>query len=175
MKIRVRVSNYKQFGRLARRLREAAADLPAELGQGIRAEAPATLAKVQTQVRQASFPAETPSPNHRTRTTGLRERLANATTTEPLSAPPGVRFTVAGAGVRPEDPRGGHALARHTDATIGRIRWRHQIFDRDPSDPKSWFNQVGDPWFFVAISPDEPKFRAAVERVMDRTARKILR
>ena len=171
MKIRVRVSNHQQFGRLARRLREAEVDADPEL----RRAAPAVLAAVQAAVRGSSFPAQPPSRRPRGRSTGLRQRLAEATTTQPLASPPGVRFTVEGAVIRPDDPRGGHALARHSDATVGRIRWRHLIPNGDPENGAHWFNQKGDPWFFATIAPFEPQFTAAVERQMDRVVKHILR
>ncbi len=171
MKIRVRVSNYKQFGRLARRLREAAeGGLTTELAAEIQKPAPTTLATIQAAVVRRSFPAEVPSRNHRTRSTGLRDKLAAATKTLPLASPPGVRFYVDGAVVNPDDPRGGHALARYTDVELA-PRWRHQTFGR--TEPEDWFRQLGDPWLAVSVRPDEPQYRDAVERAMDRVARRI--
>lgn len=173
MKIRVRVKRAEQFGRLGRRFREAAeGGLRDELGSQIRKAAPSSLLAAQTAVRRASFPAEVPSTNKRTRTTGLRERLATATKTAPLTSPPGVRFYVDGSTVNPADPRGGHALARYTDVELA-PRWRHQTFGR--VEAKDWYRQLGQPWFASSIRPDEPKYRTAVERAMERVARRILR
>lgn len=172
MKIRVRVSNHAQFGRLARRLRAAAdGGLKQDLGAELQRAAPPVLAKVQAAVQQASFPAEEPSPNHRTRSTGLRDRLAAATKTEPLSAPVGVRFLVDGSVVNPADSRGGHKLAKYTDVELA-PRWRHQTFGR--TGPEDWFNQLGQPWFAVSIRPQEPRFRRGVEKAMDKTIRRIV-
>lgn len=171
MKIRVRVSNHKQFGRLARRFREAAdGQLKRDLGAELERAAPPVLTKVQAAVQRASFPAEKPSPNHRTRSTGLRDRLAAATKTEPLSSPVGVRFLVDGSVVNPADSRGGHKLAKYTDVEMA-PRWRHQVF----GDPERWFNQLGQPWFGSTIRADDRPFRRGVERGMDKTARRILR
>lgn len=169
MKLRVRVSGYEKFGRLARRFRAAAdGQLRSDLGTELQRAAPPVLAKVRSAVARASFPAEQPSPNHRTRSTGLRERLAAAAKTTPLAAPAGVRFYVDGSTVNPDDPRGGHALARYTDVELA-PRWRHQVF----GDPEVWFRQLGDPWFAVSIRPEEPRFRRGVETAMNKTARRI--
>lgn len=173
MKIRVRVSNHKQFGRLATRLREAAAELSGELGSEIQAAAPPSVAAAQVAVLRASFPAVVPSKNKRTRTTGLRERLAAATKTTPLAAPPGVRFYVDGAVVNPANPQRGHSLARYTDVELA-PRWRHSTFGRTER-PEDWYQQLGEPWLAVSIRPDEIKYRAGVERAMDRVARRIER
>lgn len=170
MRIRVRVKGHERFGRLARRFRAAAdGQLKQDLGAELQRAAPPVLGKVQAAVLRASFPAVEPSPNHRTRSTGLRDRLAAATKTEPLAAPVGVRFLVDGAVVNPDDPRGGHQLAKYTDRELA-PRWRHQVF----GDEERWFNQLGQPWFAVSIRPAEPQFRRAVEQAMDKTARRIM-
>lgn len=170
MRIRVRVKGHEQVGRLARRLRAAAdGGLKQDLGQELQRAAPPVLRKVQAAVVRASFPAESPSPNHRPRSTGLRDRLAAASKTAPLAAPVGVRFYVDGAVVIPADPRGGHALARYTDRELA-PRWRHQVF----GDEETWFNQLGDPWFAVSIRPQEPRFRRGVETAMDKTIGRIV-
>ncbi len=173
MRIRVRVSNYRQFGRLADRFRAAAdGGLRTDLASGVQGTARPVVAKVQARVQQARFPAAVPSVNRRPRSTGLRDRLAAATSTVALLVPPGVRFTVDGSVVNPDDPRGGHALARYTDTTLA-PRWRHQTFGRE--DPDDWFIQLGDRWFFVEIDANEPRFVRAVEVAMDKTARRIER
>lgn len=169
MKIRVRVKGHEKFGRLARRFRAAAdGQLRQDLGTNLQAAAPPVLAKVQAAVARASFPAEVPSPNHRTRSTGLRDRLAAATKTAPLAAPVGVRFYVDGAAVDPANSRGGHKLAMYTETLAP--RWRHQVF----GDPEAWFNQLGDPWFFPTIRGDEAPFRRGIEQAMDKTIRRIV-
>jgi hypothetical protein len=173
VRIRVRVSNRRQFGQLARRFREAVdGELKRDLGQGLQRAAPPVLAKVQQNVLGASFPAS-PSKGGG-RTTGFRAGLAAATKTEPLAAPVGVRFTVDGAAVGKGSGRAGHKLALYTEGWA-RDRWRHRAFGRPPENPKSWFNQLPDPWFFPTFPGEEPVFRRAVEQVMDRTARKIMR
>lgn len=173
MKIRVRVKGYQKFGRLAARFRAAAdGELSRDLGAELQRPAPAVLTKIRTRVRGSSFPAEEPSENHRTRSTGLRERLAAATTTQVLTSPVGVRFTVDGSVVNPADPRGGHALARYTDVELAR-RWRHQTFGR--TGPDDWYIQLGDPWLGVSVRPEEIRFRRGVEKAIERTARRIER
>ncbi|MBW0088231.1 hypothetical protein I4I73_03250 [Pseudonocardia sp. KRD-184] len=174
MKIRVRVSNYRQFGRLADRLRAAAdGGLRRELGQGIQMAAPPVLSQVRARVARANFPAQIPKGGAR-QTTGFRARLAAATKTQALATPAGVRFTVDGAVVLPANPSQGHRVALYSDGSHRR-RWRHRAFGHDPSNPRSWFNQMPDPWFDQAINDGEPRFRAAVEAAMDRTARQIMR
>lgn len=173
MKIRVRVKGYEKFGRLAARFRaEADGGLRRDLGAEIERDAPAVLAKIRARVLRADFPAEQPSENYRRRSTGLRERLSAATTTQTLLSPVGVRFTVDGSVVNPADPRGGHALARYTDVELAR-RWRHQTFGR--TGPKDWFIQLGDPWLGVSVRPEEIRFRRGVEKAIERTARRIER
>lgn len=173
MKIRVRVGGYQKFGRLAARFRAAAdGGLRRDLAAEIQRDAPAVLGKIRARVLRASFPAQVPSPGRRARSTGLRERLAAATTTQALMSPVGVRFSVDGAVVNPADPRGGHALARYTDVELA-PRWRHQTFGRD--DAGDWFVQLGDPWLAVSVRPEDIRFRRGVEKAMDRTARRIER
>lgn len=169
MKIRIRVRGYDRVGRLADRFRAAGdGQLQQDLTSEMQAAAPPVLAKVQAAVRQASFPAEEPSPNHRIRSTGLRNRLAEATKTEPLASPPGVRFYVDGSAVNSADSRAGHKLAKYTDVELSR-RWRHQVF----GDPEAWFNQLGEPWFAQTIRPTEPQFRRGALTAMDKTARRL--
>lgn len=170
MKIRVRVAGHERLGRLASRLRTAAEELPRDLQTELVGAAPPVLAKQKAAVLAAAFPAAEPSRNHRPRTTGLRTRLAAATSTRPLSSPPGVRFEVDGGAVLPANPRGGHQLAKYTDTELAR-RWRHQTFGR--TGPDDWFVQRGQPWFFEPIRANEIRFSAGVERVVARTARKI--
>lgn len=136
--------------------------------------APPVLASVQARVLRANFPAVIPRNGGRGRNRGFRVLLAGATKTQPLVAPPGVRFTVDGALVIPENPSMGHRVAQYSDGSHRR-RWRHRAFGRDPDDPKSWFNQTPDPWFDEDINDAEPRFRTAVDRAMERTVRQIMR
>lgn len=173
MRIRVRVRGHEQFGRLARRFREAAdGGLRRDLGRELQRTAPPVQARVQARVRSASFPA-VPSRGGG-RSTGLRERFADAVKVLPLASPPGVRFTVDGSVVNPADPRGGHRLAQYSDGSA-RQRWRHRIPNGDPANPRAWFNQRPDPWFATSIAPEAPRFARGVEQAMDRTARRITR
>jgi hypothetical protein len=170
MRLQVRVRGHRDLRRLAERLRAAAdGQLERDAQTELVDAAPPVLAEVRAKVLGSSFPAAEPGRALGRRSTGLRARLADATRTEPLHAPVGVRFTVVGAVVEPDDPRGGHKLAKYTDTELA-PRWRHQVF----GDPDAWFNQLGDPWFFSTIRPAEPRFRAAVERAMSRTARRIM-
>jgi hypothetical protein len=171
--IRVRVSGQEKLGRLSRRLRDAAGGgLDRDVTDELRRAAPPVLSRTRRAVLAASFPAATPSRRPSRRSTGLRSRLAAATGTIPLSSPPGVRFQVEGSGVLPGDGRGGHKLARYTDTELA-PRWRHQVFGRE-ENPSDWFNQRGQPWFFVSIRGEEPRFARAVFAAMDKTARRIM-
>jgi hypothetical protein len=173
VRIQLRLKGHEKIGRLAARFRaEADGGLRRDLGAEIERDAPAVLAKIRARVMRSQFPAEQPSPTYRPRTTRLRERLAAATTTQTLTSPVGVRFTVDGSVVNPADPRAGHALARYTDVELAR-RWRHQTFGR--TGPDDWFIQLGDPWLGVSVRPEEIRFRRGVEKAIERTARRIER
>ncbi|QJY46653.1 hypothetical protein [Pseudonocardia broussonetiae] len=173
MKITVRIPKHRQFGALARRFRAAGdGTLERDLGAGLQQSAPPVLAKVHARVMAASFPAS-PSKGGG-RSTGFRAALAGATKTEPLASPVGVRFFVDGDALgRGGTGRAGHRLAMYTEG-IARNRWRHRAFGRDPEDPKSWFNQLPDPWFFPTFPGEESRFVRVVEQAMDKTARRIL-
>lgn len=163
MKIRVRVSNYKQFGRLARRLREAAdgglqRDLNAELAR----TGPPVLTVVRSTVRGASFPV-VPGDGG-SGSTGFRAGLAAATLVRPVAN--GIQFYVNGAAVG----RGlrGHRLAMLSDTELA-PRWRHPVY----GNREAWVTQQGQPWFFEPIRGQESRFRAAVGRGIDKTISRL--
>lgn len=172
MKIRVRVSGQEKLGRLARRLRTAAdGELERELKLALVTAAPPVLAQTRAAVLGASFPALVRGKGRHTGSTGLRGRLAAATSTKELNAPVGVRFEVEGSAVVPGNSRAGHSLARYTDTEL-KPRWRHQVFGRTER-PSDWFVQKGQRWFFVSIRAGEPRFVAGLEGVVDKIARRI--
>ena len=169
--MRIRVHGYRQFGALARRLRAAAAaagGLRDDVADALQAAARPVQAEVRSTVLSAQFPARPralvqrrpiPKPP-------LREGLANATRTYPL--PWGVRFRVFG----PAVGRGkwGVRLAELSDGERAG-RWRHPVF----ADREHWVQQDNQSWFFAPIRAAEPQFRAAVQRGMNKTARRITR
>lgn len=165
MRLRIRVSKYEQFGRLAHRFRDAAnGDLQRDATAELVASAPPVLAAVRGAVLGASFPVR-PEGDGQSPSKGLRGRLAAATHVDPLTRGNGIRFTVEYEEV---DPKWGRRLAMLTDVELA-PRWRHPVFgDRD-----LWVTQYGQPWFHAPIRAGRPTYQAGVHRAMERTARKI--
>lgn len=163
MKIQMKVTGRRQIKTLARRFREAAdgqlqRDLNAEL---VRA-APPVLARTRSTVQGAAFPVAPPAGG--SDGTAFRAGLAAATEAVPLSN--GVRFRVDGAAVG----RGsrGHRLAMLSDTELA-PRWRHPVH----GNRERWVTQLGMPWFFSSIRPEEPRFASGVGQAMDKTIRRI--
>lgn len=94
--------------------------------------------------------------------TGLRRRIAASIEGDALTGrAPGARIHS-----RPSRmPSGQESLPGNTDTG----RWRHPVFGLR----KVWSTQRARPWFFAAIRPHFPKFRAACVAAMDRVLNKI--
>jgi|GEM_PF-6535600 len=166
MTITIRVRRYEQFGRLARRLRAAAAGgLEREAAKELQRAAVPVLASVRTAVLSASFPSASPDTTDIVDPprSSLRAGLAAATRTTALHN--GVRFGINGAAVG-RGPWGARLAAlSDTETAPG---WHHPVFGGSES-----VGQLGRPWFFVTIRAGEPEFRAGVQRAMDVVARRI--
>lgn len=156
MPIPVTVSGTLQFRDLATRLRSP--HVEAECATELLDVAPPVVAAVQARVMAAEWPA-VPSKGGGG-SSGLRRRLAAATRARAWRA--GVHFVVA-------DPQG-QQMARYTEG-VSR-RWRHPTFGRRDR-PQDWITQRPDPWFFPTIRAEEARFRAAVERAVDRIVRRL--
>ena len=164
MTIRVQVAGTAELRRLARRFRAAAEDgLQRDLTTQLTREGRPVLRQVQSAVRAIEVGSERGGTAPPDTSTNLRGRLAAATTVEQQGT--GVRYEVHGARVG----KAGHRLAKLTDVTLA-PRWRHPVF----GNRRVWKTNVGQPWFFVTIRAAEPRFRSAVLRAMQRTARKIM-
>lgn len=164
MKIRVRVSNHAQFGRLARRLRAAAdGGLQRDLNAELMRAAPPVLRKTKARVLGAEFPVAPPAGG--AGPAGFRAGLAAATETMPLAN--GVRFRVNGAAVGKGSR--GHRLAMLSDTELA-PRWRHPVH----GNRERWVTQLGMPWFFSSIRTEEPRFVAACDKAIEKTIRRIV-
>lgn len=158
------MSGTAELGRLARRFRAAAdGGLQQDLTSEIRRESRPVLTQIKASVRSLEVGSEKGGTVPPDKSTNLRGRLAAATDVQPQGA--GVRFEVHGSRVGPA----GHRLAKLTDTELA-PRWRHPVF----GNRRVWKTNVGRPWFFVTIRAAEPRFRSAVLRAMQRTARKIM-
>jgi hypothetical protein len=163
--IRVRVSNTAELRRLGRRLRAAGSGgLQRDLAAGIRREGRPVLGQIKSSVRGLEVGSERGGIAPPDTSTGLRGRLAAATTVQTQGT--GVRYEVHGARV---DPRYGHRLAKLSDTELA-PRWRHPVF----GNRQVWKTNVGRPWFFVTIRGAEGRFAGAVRRAMQVTANKIM-
>ncbi|MGD9989310.1 hypothetical protein [Pseudonocardia sp.] len=161
LRIRVKVSSTAKLDRLARRLREAAdGGLQSELTKGVVTEAPRALAEVRTSFKGVQITA-TPSRGGG-RSTGLRARVAAATTAEPHMQ--GARFEVDPQAV---DTAYGRTLSWGVD---GLGRWRHPTFGR--TGKGQWVTQKGQEVFFKTLR-GHPGWEPRLERALDKVARRI--
>jgi hypothetical protein len=147
------------------RMREFAARLQAESEEAVLRDvmdevadsAPPVLAEVKARVLAAEFPA-IPSKGGGG-STGLRAHLAASTVVKRFTAT--VRFVVA-------DPNG-QKMARYTNGLALHTRWRHPVY----GNRNAWVQQKADPWFYPPIEAAKPRFRAAVERGVDKFVRRV--
>lgn len=169
MTIRVRVGSTSELSRLAKRFRAAAnGGLQRDLSVGIRREGRPVLREIKTAVRALEVGSTKGGTARPDTSTNLRGRLAAATTMDPHGV--GIRFEVHGPRVH---PKYGHRLAKLSDTELA-PRWRHPVFQHARRERTPWTQQTGKPWFFVTIRAAESRFRGAVLRAMEVTARKIL-
>lgn len=94
------------------------------------------------------------------RSAGLRESIASATRLQITAK--GVRISVNSARLPPDQRN----LPRHLDSAKG---WRHPVF----GNTNHWVSQKGGPYFGSTIRRRAPKFRQAVIKAMDETAREL--
>lgn len=166
------VQGEEQFGRLASALEEAArGKLQRRAREQLRVASRPTLAELKQAARsvQVFSPKGGHVPPDYSRL--LRERVANATGTRTTLR--GVRFIVDGNKVLEpgQEPKYGASLPRYLDASLpGYIRWRHPVFGREDIP---WEQQRGQPWFFSTINRHERRYRAALERAIDRVLAEI--
>jgi hypothetical protein len=159
--IRVRAKGGREMQALQRRLREAAngKELRRELTLELRLAAAPAVNDVQRSVRSV----EVSSSAGGGKSSGLRGRIAAATSVRPI--PMGARIFVSGKKV---DARYGRTLARLMNDTGGRP-WVHPLF----GNPRSQHTQKGRDYFASAIWPHQDKFRQAVLDAMKTVADKI--
>lgn len=100
------------------------------------------------------------------RSTGLRARVAAATRIQ--TGVNGVRIVVDGKKI---DPVYGKALAWYLNGQ-GRRPWRHPVFGRR-ENPRDWQQQRGQEVFFKTIQANRERFRSAIARAMEDTARRF--
>lgn len=152
----IRVRGAKKLARLADRLERAAATLPEDLADGLRAAADPVVGAV----RAAWMGVEVTSSAGGGSSSGLRARVAAATHSEPI--PSGVRITVD---ARAVDPAYGPALVHGLNGD----RWRHPVF----GNRTVWTQQYGQNVFEPTIRAHADDFEQGLERVIDRVARQI--
>lgn len=147
------------------RMRDFAARLQAETEDSVLApvmeeiadSAQPVLGEVKARVLAAQFPA-VPSKGGGG-STGLRAHLAASTVVRRFKAT--VRFVVA-------DPNG-QKMARYTNGLDRHTRWRHPVY----GNREAWVQQQSDPWFYPPIEAAVPRFRAAVERGVDKLVQRL--
>lgn len=157
MSYTIRVRGAREFEQLARRLESAAATLQERLAAGVRDEGDSVLGAV----RAAWMGVEVTSTGSGGSSSGLRARVAAATTASPL--PNGVRIEVD---ARAVDGAYGPTLVRGLN---GQGRWRHPVF----GNTDAWTQQTGQNVFEPTIRENEPRFEAGLQRVIDEVAREI--
>lgn len=158
MNITMGASGADRFDALARRFaRAGSGGLQGRLTGTVRADGATVLAAV----RAAWMGVEVTSTRGGGSSSGLRARVAAATSATPI--PDGVRVEVEASAV---DPVYGGSLTRGLN---GMGRWRHPVF----GDPDTWTQQAGQEVFYSTLRRFEPSWRAGLERVVDQTAREI--
>lgn len=100
------------------------------------------------------------------RSTGLRARAAAATRIQATVT--GVRVTVDGKKI---DPVYGKSLAWYLNGS-GRRPWRHPVFGHT-ARPQDWQQQRGQEVFYRTLNEHKLRFRSAIERAMEDTARRF--
>jgi hypothetical protein len=140
-------------------------DLKRDLTRAVRAEGQPAVAAVQAAWRSVQVTGSSRGGTaHPDVSRGLRGRVAAASRVQATQA--GVRITVDGKKV---DPVYGNSLAWYLNGS-GRRPWRHPVFGRT-ANPQDWQQQQGQEVFFQTLREHGPRFRAAIERAMEETAR----
>lgn len=158
-------SGGRQLKELSRRLKDAGrGDLRRELRSNIKDAGKPVVADLQSAVMRVEMKSSRGGVAHPDRSTGLRRRIARATTLSVTAN--GIRLKVVGRRVDARYPK----LAKYTDASIGNYaRWRHPVLgNRDV-----WVTQSGSPWWFVTIARHRSDFRRACLKAMNDIAAKI--
>src|SRR5690606_4117003 len=162
-RIRVRTvssASFHEYRALSQALKGADRQLQRDLRRRIRQEGQPALTAVRAAAQGIEM-TSTPSAGGGRRSTGLRARLAAATRVSAQAT--GVRIAVQENRV---DPEYGNTLVQGSE---GLKRWRHPVF----GNTEKWVGQKGSPWFYPTLRREGPAFRAAVERAMRDTMRKI--
>jgi hypothetical protein len=154
----VKVADQDKYKRLARRLKEAGrGDLQRKLTRSIRREGDPALRAVRAAWGTVDVTSEAGGGS----SSGLRARVAAAT-----------RISILGSGIRirvePKrvDPTYGKTLSFGLD---GLGRWRHPVF----GNREVWRQNAGQEVFYKTLLTFEPKWRAAIQKAMEETAREI--
>ncbi|TAK32328.1 MAG: hypothetical protein EPO40_03095 [Myxococcaceae bacterium] len=155
MDVRVSTRGAEKFDRLAGRFDRAAAELSYRLEDATRGEGDAAVAAV----RAAWLGVEVTSTRGGGSSSGLRARVAAATSADPV--PGGVRVRVDAGQV---DSVYGGSLTRGLN---GMGRWRHPVF----GNANAWTQQAGQEVFYSTLRGRA--WEPPLERVVDETAREI--
>ena len=140
---------------LSAKLRGADAELVKNLRRQLRQEAAPSVTAVKASI------AGMPSRHDGT----LRKQLARTVSARTSIRRGGVALDVVSAGRRM--PPGKQNLNGYTDQAKG---WDHPVY----GNRKTWRHQVGKPgWFAVPVSKRAPAFRAAAQRAIGETRRKL--
>lgn len=161
----VGVEGADRFKRLSRDLREAGrGDLRRQLRREIRSAGRPVVRDVQTAVLGVQVSSSRGGHARPDRSTGLRQRVAKATTIAIRQN--GIRIRVSARKVGPY----GEQLPKYLDASLGRYdRWRHPVF----GNRSVWTQQKGEPYFGRTILRHTRDFRNAIFKAMDDVAEEI--
>ena len=156
----IKIHGQDKYKRLAKALREAGrGDLQRKLTREIRRQGDPAL----TAVKAAWLGIDvTPPAGDAGKSTGLRQRVSNATRISILGT--GIRIRVESKRVDPRYP----SLPYYLNG-LGRKPWRHPVF----GNTEVWKTQYGEEVFFKTLEGYEDKWRAGIEKAMEATAREI--
>lgn len=156
----IKIHGQDKYKRLAKALREAGrGDLQRKLTREIRRQGDPAL----TAVKAAWLGIDvTPPAGDAGKSTGLRQRVSNATRISILGN--GIRIRVESKRVDPRYP----SLPYYLNG-LGRKPWRHPVF----GNTEVWKTQYGKEVFFKTLEGYEDKWRAGIEKAMEATAREI--
>lgn len=156
--LRTSVEQGERLNHLSKQLREMGrGDLQNKLRRNIRDASKSVVRHIQAEVRSVRVSSTKQGHAKPDRSTGLRERVARATSVSVTQK--GVRIHVSPKKVGEY----GRVLPKYLDASLpGYERWRHPVFGHD-----RWVQQRGQPYFGVTIKQHTRDFRAAIDDAMD--------